>query len=85
MRLDFEARFSNPPAPVLQATGLFKGRVARNEAGHLWASTPQNGGCFCNVIQGMDLVYSETKSGISAYCLRVSSDIPKGTSNLKPT
>ena len=31
MRLDFNKRFSNPPAPVLQATGLFKERIARNE------------------------------------------------------
>ena len=31
MRLDLEVRSSNPPAPVLQATGLFKERVARNE------------------------------------------------------
>ena len=44
MRLDLEVRSSNPPAPVLQATGLFKERVARNEADRLWASTPQNGG-----------------------------------------
>ena len=51
MRLDLEVRSSNPPAPVLQATGLFKERVARNEADRLWgfclgvsSSTPQNGG-----------------------------------------
>ena len=31
MRLDFEVRSSNPPAPMLQATGLFKERIARNE------------------------------------------------------
>ena len=31
VRLDFEVRSSNPPAPMLQATGLFKERIARNE------------------------------------------------------
>ena len=31
MRLGFNKRFSNPPAPVLQATGLFKERIVRNE------------------------------------------------------
>ena len=30
-RLDFDGRFSNPPAPMLQATGLFKEGIAHNE------------------------------------------------------
>ena len=30
-RLDFDGRFSNPSAPMLQTTGLFKERIARNE------------------------------------------------------
>ena len=31
VRLDFEVRSSNPPAPMLQATGLFKERITHNE------------------------------------------------------
>ncbi len=30
MRLDIEARCANPPAPMLQAMGLSKERIARN-------------------------------------------------------
>ena len=31
VRLDFEVRSSNPPAPMLQATVLFKECIARNK------------------------------------------------------
>ena len=30
VRLDIEARCANPPAPMLQAMGFFKERIARN-------------------------------------------------------
>ena len=29
--LDLDGRYSNPPAPMLQATGLFKEGIAHNE------------------------------------------------------